>query len=184
MIANDRSALLKIASRQILARMSDRELTVIGRAERADLPDLNVSGVPVKIDTGADASSIWAHVIERRDENLHVVFFDETSAFYTGEEHVFTADEYSVTRVANSFGQREIRYKIKLRIRVCKRLINGTFTLSDRSKKLYPILIGRTLLNGKFLVDVSKGSPLKEAERERASKLQAEIELLKGKAEL
>lgn len=165
--------------------MADQALTIIGRAERADLVDLSVTGVPVKIDTGADASSIWAHIVElRKDNNLHVVFFDETSAFYTGEEHVFASDQYTVTRVANSFGQRELRYKVKLRIRVKKRLVNGTFTLSDRSKKLYPILIGRALLTNKFLVDVSKGRPLHEAEKERARKLQADIEQLKGKAEL
>ena len=161
-----------------------RELTIIGRAERADLPDIQAKGVPVKIDTGADASSIWAHVVELRDDRLHVVFFSEESAFYTGEEHIFKPGEYSITRVANSFGHRELRYKVKLRIRVKKRLINGTFTLSDRSKKLYPILIGRSLLKNKFLVDVSKGNPLREAEKERSARLSKDMETIKGKAEL
>lgn len=160
------------------------KMTIIGRAERADLLDLGIEGVPVKIDTGADASSIWAHAIERVDDNLHVVFFDEESDFYTGKEHVFHEGEYAVTRVANSFGHREVRYKIKLRIRLKRRTINGTFTLSNRSKKLYPVLIGRSLLTKKFLVDVAKGSPLKAAEQERARKLQNEMELLKGDASL
>ncbi|MBI3889608.1 ATP-dependent zinc protease [Candidatus Saccharibacteria bacterium] len=160
------------------------ELTIIGRAERADLPDLHAEGVPVKIDTGADASSIWAHVVETRGDRLHVIFFDKASDFYTSEEHVFEPDEYTITRVANSFGHRELRYKVKLRIRIKKRLINGTFTLSDRSKKLYPILIGRSLLKNKFLVDVSKGNPLRAAENERAERLKNEIEIIQGKAEL
>ena len=159
-------------------------LTVIGRAERADLVDMGIDGVPVKVDTGADASSIWAHVVERRDDNLHVVFFGEDSDFYTGEEHVFSEDEYTVTRVANSFGHREVRYKAKLRIRLKRRTINGTFTLSDRSKKLYPVLIGRSLLTRKFLVDVSKGNPLRAAEQERSKKLRNEMEILKGDATL
>ena len=160
--------------------MDEKQLTIIGRAEQADLLDLGVKSVPVKIDTGADASSIWAHVVERRDDNLHVVFFDKHSEFYTGEEHVFHDGEFQITRVANSFGQREIRYKIKLRIRVKGRIINGTFTLSDRSQKLYPILIGRALLTKKFLVDVSKGTPLRAAEKARAQKLQQAVEILKG----
>lgn len=160
------------------------QLTVIGRAERADLLDLGVNKVPVKIDTGADASSIWAHVVERRDDNLHVIFFDKKSAFYTGTEHVFALDEYVMTRVANSFGHHEIRYKVKLRIRIKRRIIKGTFTLSDRSKKLYPILIGRALLNRKFIVDVSKGNPLRIEEQERAYKLKADLEILKGDATL
>lgn len=163
--------------------MTNREVTVIGRAERADLVDLDIERVPVKIDTGADASSIWAHVVERRDgDNLHVVFFGEESDFYTGKEHVFGTDEYVITRVANSFGHREIRYKVKLRIRIKGRLIKSSFTLSDRSKKLYPILIGRSLLTNKFIVDVSKGNPLREAEKQRAEQLNSTLEILKGKA--
>jgi hypothetical protein len=160
--------------------MNSVQLTIIGRAERADLLDLGVKSVPVKIDTGADASSIWAHVVERRDDNLHVIFFDEQSEFYTGEEHVFYDGEFQITRVANSFGHRQIRYKIKLRIKLKGRIINGTFTLSDRSQKLYPILIGRSLLTKKFIVDVSKGSPLRAAEKERTHKLRQTIEILKG----
>lgn len=157
-----------------------QELTIIGRAEKADLLDLGVKGVPVKVDTGADASSIWAHAVEEKDGKLYAVFFGEDSDFYTGEQHVFANDEYTMTRVASSFGHREIRYKVKLRIRLKKRTINGTFTLSDRSQKLYPILIGRSLLAKKFLVDVSKGSPLRTAEKERASNLRKELETIKG----
>jgi hypothetical protein len=156
------------------------KLTIIGRAERADIPDLGVSGVPVKIDTGADACSIWAHATEVRGDTLHVVFFDETSGFYTGHEHVFPKDEFTVTRVANSFGHREVRYKVKLGIRINGRKIKGTFTLSDRSTKLYPILIGRSLLYNKFLVDVSKGNPLATEERERAEKLRRDMKEIQG----
>lgn len=161
------------------------ELTTIGRAERADLIDLGIDRVPVKIDTGADASSIWAHVIERRDgDNLHVVFFGKESELYTGEEHIFTPNEYTITRVASSFGHRELRYKVKLRIRIKGRLVKSSFTLSDRSKKLYPVLIGRSLLMKKFIVDVSRGNPLKAAEQERADRLKGELEIIKGKADL
>lgn len=158
------------------------EMTIIGRAERADLLDLGAKRVPVKIDTGADASSIWAHAVKEADGKLYVVFFGKESEFYTGDQHVFEKNEYTITRVASSFGHREIRYKVKLRIRLKKRVINGTFTLSDRSKKLYPILIGRALLSKKFLVDVSKGSPLRDAEKERAGRLREELIMIKGEA--
>ncbi len=153
---------------------------IIGRAEKADLVDFAITGVPVKIDTGADASSICASSAEVRDRKLYVVFFEKDSPFYDGIEHIFKADHFTITRVANSFGHREVRYKIKLRIRIKKRVINGTFTLSDRSTKLYPVLIGRSLLRNKFLVDVSKGNPLKEAEKERSIQLKKELETLKG----
>lgn len=85
-----------------------------------------------------------------------------------------------MTRVANSFGHKELRYKVKLRILVKKRLIKATFTLSNRSSKLYPVLIGRTLLRNKFIVDVAKGTPLRAAEEARAEQLKSELERVKG----
>ena len=157
-----------------------KDLVIIGRAEKAVFPDLGVKQVPVKIDTGADACSIWAKATEFENERLHVVFFGEGSSLYSGEEHVFKKNEYSITRVANSFGHREIRYKVKLLIKIKGRLIRGSFTLSDRSNKLYPVLIGRTLLMDKFIVDVSKGSPLREQERTRAEKLRQELNDIEG----
>lgn len=157
-----------------------KNLTVIGRAEKADFPLLGALRVPVKIDTGADACSIWATATELENGRLHVVFFGEGSPWFTGEEHVFMPNEYTVTRVANSFGHRELRYKVKLGIKVKRRLIRGSFTLSDRSTKLYPVLLGRTLLKNKFLVDVSKGSALREEEKARVDRLRTELEQMEG----
>lgn len=157
-----------------------KDMSVIGRAEKAAFPELGVKQVPVKIDTGADACSIWATATEMENGRLHVVFFGEGSPLYSGEEHIFKKSEYSMTRVANSFGHREIRYKVKLRIKIKGRLIRGSFTLSDRSNKLYPVLIGRTLLKHKFVVDVSKGSPLRTEERIRAEKLRKELNDMEG----
>lgn len=157
-----------------------KEKVVIGRAEKADFPQLGAVRVPVKVDTGADASSIWAKTTELEGDRLHVIFFGPGSEHFTAKEHIFGKGQYSITRVANSFGQREVRYKVKLGIRVKKRLIRGSFTLSDRSQKLYPVLLGRSLLKNKFLVDVSKGNPLRTEEKLRADRLRKELDELKG----
>lgn len=158
--------------------MSASDKIVIGRAEKARFPDITTSRVPVKIDTGADACSIWATAKEVENGHLHVVFFGEGSEWYTGEEHVFAKRDYTMTRVANSFGHREVRYKVKLKITIKGRTIRGSFTLSNRSNKLYPVLIGRSLLRNKFLVDVAKGSPLRDAERARAERLKVELDAI------
>ncbi len=152
-----------------------KNLELIGRAEKVSFPQLSAIKVPAKIDTGADASSIWAHSIKKKCGNLEVIFFGLKSDFYTGEIHKFLPNEYTITRVSNSFGHREIRYKVKLKISIKGRLINGTFTLADRSFKLYPILIGRSLIKHKFLVDVTKGSPLVVEEKARKASLKEEI---------
>lgn len=159
-----------------------KDKVIIGRAEKADFPQLEATRVPVKIDTGADASTIWAKAIELESDRLHVIFFGPDSKHFTAKEHIFSKGQYSITRVANSFGQREVRYKVKLGIRVKKRLIRGSFTLSDRSQKLYPVLIGRSLLKNKFLVDVSKGNPLRNEEKLRADQLRKELDELRGES--
>jgi len=152
-----------------------KELIIIGRAEKVQLTELFAIRVPAKIDTGADASSIWTCKIEKNEDNLNVIFFGPDSEYYNGKVHVFSPRQYTITRVSSSFGHREIRYKVKLKIRIKGKLINGTFTLANRETKLYPILIGRSLLKNKFLVDVSKGSPLIAAEKVRKAILREEI---------
>src|SRR5437868_2343476 len=93
-------------------------LFVIGRAENIGLPTLGVDKVPAKVDTGADASSIWCSSAKLLDNKLECVFFDKGNPFYTGKSHIFPKKEFTITRVANSFGHREIRYKVKIPIKI------------------------------------------------------------------
>jgi ribosomal protein S6--L-glutamate ligase len=149
--------------------------TIIGRAEKIDLRDFGVENVPAKIDTGADTSSVWASNVEEREDGLYFTLFGPDSPQYTGKEEHFTKPDYELTRVANSFGQKEMRYKVKLRITLKDRMIRATFTLSDRSQKTYPVLLGRKLLHGKFLVDVADGDPLHMEEQKKAEKLKQDL---------
>jgi ribosomal protein S6--L-glutamate ligase len=161
--------------------MADKTPTIIGRAEKIDLRDFEISEIPAKVDTGADTSAIWASSISEQEDGLHFTLFGPDSPYYTGVEQVFTKPDYSLTRVANSFGQKELRYKVKLRITVKGRMVRATFTLSDRSTKTYPILLGRKLLHGKFLVDVRGGSPMLEEEAMKAMALERDMQQLKSK---
>ena len=160
--------------------MATDNKSIIGRAEQIDLIDLSLHDVPVKVDTGADSSSIWVTSAQEHEDGLHCVFFGKGSEYYTGQTIIF-ANGFKLTRVANSFGEKELRYKLKLRIKVKGRLIRATFTLSDRSTKTYPILLGRRLLQGKFVVDVSAGQALETTERlKRKNLAQVLSQLQKG----
>lgn len=151
--------------------------SVIGRVERISFPELDVRGVHAKIDTGADLSSIWATGIHEENGELKFKLFGRKSPHYTGKVITFSQPHYLLTRISNSFGHKELRYVVKLQLKLGGRVIVGTFTLSDRSRKTYPVLIGRKLLNRKFLVDVSKGSPLKQVEDEKKQRLQKELDV-------
>jgi hypothetical protein len=60
--------------------------------------------------------------------------------------------------VANSFGHEEDRYEVQLKVKLGPKIFKAKFTLADRSKKIYPILLGRTMLNRRFLVDTNESA--------------------------
>jgi hypothetical protein len=157
------------------------KLAIIGRAEKVDLPSLKLTKIPAKTDTGADSSSIWVSKATKDGDDLLVVFFGPKSQYYSGEIFRFKKNNFSQTIVANSFGHREFRYKIKLPVKVNGKFIKATFTLSDRKNKTYPILLGRRMLSGKFLVDVKSGSPLKLAEKAQSQKFKSLVKDRKEK---
>jgi len=153
-----------------------KPLIVIGRAELVRLVDCSEQNLPAKIDTGADISSIWATAIAEDAAGLHFTLFDRSSKFYDGRQITIPKGKYRLTRIANSFGVKELRYVVKLRVEVKGRIIRASFSLADRSLKTYPMLLGRRLLKGKFLVDVSRGQALVEAETDNKVKLNRDLE--------
>ncbi len=128
---------------------------IIGGTEKISFPRLNAIEVLAKVDTGADISSIWCSHVKKIDGGIECIFFGPESSHYTGEKFIFKKGEYKVSRVYNSFGHDQKRYKVKIPVVISGRRVLGTFTLSDRSQKSYSVLIGRKLLARKFLVDVA-----------------------------
>lgn len=129
-------------------------LEVIGRNAHIEFID-HVKDVPAKVDTGADSSSVWAsNVFIDTAHRLHFTLFDKGSEYYTGEEII--AEKYSVSRVRSSSGHTQIRYRATLPVRLANRRINVRFTLADRRRNLFPVLIGRRTLAEKFVVDVTQ----------------------------
>lgn len=154
--------------------MTHESRKIIGRADRIDLPELGFLGVPAKVDTGAKTSAIWASNITERDGGLAFTLFDESYTLYTGEE-IFVP-RFARVVVASSIGAEQGRYKVVLLAKLRGKKIRASFTLADRSKQAYPVLIGRNVLRGKFLVDVKSGRPDHSAENRRSEELQKELE--------
>ncbi len=134
----------------------EKNLPIVGSKITVDFPELSLSGIPAKVDTGADSSSIWASNIVEDNEVLSFTLFDESSSHYTGQRLFF--DKFTVSKIKNSFGASEYRYKIALQLSIKGKTINTRFTLSDRKDNKFPILIGSQTLKNHFLVDVSKVS--------------------------
>jgi hypothetical protein len=160
--------------------MINREKGIIGRAENISFPELEIADIPARIDTGARTSAVWASRIKVDNSGkLNFYLFDESSQYFVN--HRITTGSFSEIIVTSSMGMMERRYKVKLLVRLDNRKIRASFTLSNRSQQVYPVLIGRNVLRGKFIVDVKVGNPLTEKEKARDLALE---ELLKQDKEL
>ena len=130
----------------------NHQMPIVGSTELVEVA--NIKNIPAKIDTGADTSSIWASNIDmKKDGTLTFSLFDTKSPFYTGE--TIESKDYKAKIVRSSHGDVQVRYRVRLPLKLGSESFETTFTLANRSRNNFPILIGRHTLEGKFLVDVS-----------------------------
>jgi len=132
--------------------------SIIGQSVHIQFPELGIINVPSRIDTGARTSAVWASRISENDGKLEFVLFDKQSSLYTGE--LLTFEQFETREVTSSNGIKEERYMVKLLVKMDGRSIRARFTLANRSTQKYPVLIGRNVLRGKFVVDIKHSKPL------------------------
>jgi hypothetical protein len=147
----------------------NKDMKLLGRAERIDFPDLGLSNQMSKIDTGAYTSSIDCESTEVVDRNgkqvLEVVLLRPEREGYTGNKLVI--EDFDRTEIKNSNGAQE-RFIIFANVVINGETLRGRFSLADRSILRYPVLIGRKLLHeGRFVVDVRQGQGYPDDEEER-----------------
>ncbi|MDB5171182.1 MAG: hypothetical protein JWO35_876 [Candidatus Saccharibacteria bacterium] len=131
-----------------------KNLLTIGTTELMTLPDSAIADIPAKIDTGADNSAIWASNIHLEEGKVVFNLFAPGSVYYREEPVVVS--NFRTTTVRNSFGHKEFRYKVQFNVCVGEHKLQRWFTLADRSRNNYPILLGKNFLKNKFIVDVSQ----------------------------
>lgn len=138
--------------------MQNKNLKIIGRKDKADFPDLGLENIEIKIDTGAYTSSIHAHKIEPFEKNgksfIKFYLLDPKHPEYKNK--AIQAEVLKEKKVKSSIGKAEKRYIIKSKIVIFSKSYVLELSLTNRSKMKHPVLIGRKLLNKKFLVDTSQ----------------------------
>lgn len=137
-----------------MKRRKNIPLAVLGRSDRVDLPDLGLENVQAKVDTGAYTCSLHCSQAKIVDEVLEFILLDEEHPEFTGMP--FRVQTFDQREVRNSFGEAELRYVIKSRIRLHGRVIRAEFSLSNRGNLRFPVLLGRKILRHRFLIDVTK----------------------------
>ena len=107
-----------------------------------------------RMDTGAETSSIDAQNITPFERDGEKWISCEVLNRKSGKPHRF---ENPIKRTANIIrtGTDERRYVVSMSIKMGNEIITADFSLNDRNKFEYQILIGRNIINGRFVIDPS-----------------------------
>lgn len=135
------------------------EKLLIGRRELVSFPGLDIEEIEAKVDTGAYTSAIHCSDIheEVRPDGTKVIcldLLDPSHPQYNHKKLEFT--EYELREIKSSIGEKQERFVIRTKIKLFEEEIEADFSLSDRSDMKYPVLLGRKLLKGRFIVDVAR----------------------------
>ena len=141
-------------ARDLLKEKVYYPLGIIGQSEPVYLKDMKTA-FPARIDTGAETSSIDASNIKEfeRDGESWVAFDVENRI--TKEKKRFEKKIARRTTIKRQQGGDEKRLVVNMEIKMGDQLFTKEFTLGNRKKFEYQVLIGRNILNGLAIVDVA-----------------------------
>ncbi len=124
---------------------------MVGWRELVSLPELGLNDIPAKIDTGARTSSLQAIVIDDflRDGERFVRF----AVDWDGVRHHCEAVHVDIRGITSSNGDRQERFVIKTPLTIGNLTFRAEISLADRSQMQFPMLIGRTALRRRMVVD-------------------------------
>ena len=131
-----------------------RGRTLIGVAERIDLPDWGVEQLRVKIDTGARTSALHVDDVERLPGNRvrFTVVLDRKRAH---RRILVEAKIARIARVRSSSGRAQERIFVATTMKLGGVEKEIEISLASREPMIFRMLLGRSALHHDFLVDPS-----------------------------
>jgi hypothetical protein len=135
--------------------------STLGWREWIALPDINIPRIKAKVDTGARTSCLHTFFVEsfRRKGVEYVRFGVHPEQKNTEMAAVCEARLLDRRVVSDSGGHKETRCVILTRAIIGARTEHIEITLTNRDSMRFRMLLGRTALQGRYLVD-SAGSYL------------------------
>ena len=123
----------------------------VGWRELVSLPELGLANIPAKIDTGARTSSLHAVVLD--DFTREGERFVRFAVDWDGVRHQCEAVHIDVRGITSSNGEQQKRFVIKTPLTIGNLTFRAEISLADRSQMQFPMLIGRTALRRRLVVD-------------------------------
>ncbi|PZO13656.1 MAG: hypothetical protein DCF25_15850 [Leptolyngbya foveolarum] len=146
------------ASKSTVSNLPDLDLPVIGWREKVALPELAISTVKAKIDTGARSSALNAFDIEvfKKGEVDFVRF--KVHPVQRSRKKVVAAEAalLDMREVRNSGGKAEFRPVISTLVSLGGKQWPIELTLTNRDQMGFRMLLGRQAVRHRFLVDAGK----------------------------
>ena len=133
--------------------------TTLGWREWAKLPDIGVAAIQAKVDTGARTSALNAsHIEPFNHDGCEWVRFTLTHDRHLAHDIVCTAAVKDVRVVKDSGGHAEKRFVIETVVGLGARPAAWPIeiTLANRGGMGFAMLLGRTALRRRFVVDPAR----------------------------
>jgi len=132
--------------------------TVIGWREWVALPELGIAAIKAKMDTGARTSALHTFCIEpfEADGQSRVRFGIHPQMKRQNIEIFCVADLVDQRLVRDSGGHEEERYVIRTLLRFAGEQWPIEITLTDRDPMQFRMLLGRTALRPRLIIDPSR----------------------------
>ncbi|MSP27741.1 MAG: ATP-dependent zinc protease [Methylococcales bacterium] len=133
------------------------QLPLLGWREWVALPALNLEHIKAKIDTGARSSALHAFALEpyRKGGQRWVMFAIHPEQKHTDSVIECHAPIKDRRLVSDSGGHKQRRYVIESELLLGQTLISAEITLTNRDNMQFRMLLGRTAMNGRFMIDPS-----------------------------
>lgn len=131
---------------------------MLGWREWLALPDLGINRIKCKIDTGARSSALHTSFLDTfRVDGAEWVRFG-VNPYQRDSEREVVCEAPVVDRrsVKDSGGHREMRYVINTPVTIGDRTWDIEVTLTHRKQMLFRMLLGRTAMKGRFVVDPAR----------------------------